>query len=481
MAERLSRKDFLRGVATGATWWLLDKVSQHPIAQNVLKLAKKEAIEGGKEILAQTKEILSEIRQSSEAVPFDLEPLPLLEPLPFLEPILNLGPVNEGEILSIVANNVPEHSAIIEGDLPSYFSDGVRYWWNTGQISKWAKDWSLNPLAVASLMQIESAGNQYAVSSAGALGLFQPMPDKFAKLPKGYNRFDPDTNAKVGLDYFSQGLTIAQKNPNYSQLGALIQAAVGYNGGHGLIGKPYSSLPLETKLFAHVFAALMTGNEQIINWYRERAVDSIVSADASLLNPQSQEKIPEKSRVFDKEKKEFLPSVGRVYQEGKISLRQTMGTQAGKLNPWNVHGNKDYLGVPSWFGQDYVTSSPNKTVIAPIEGVTEVGWDPKAGYFVSIRGSGSYQGLFFRLIHLRKEDRFVGLVKKGQKIGFQDPQEHIHVIVLWGDGTFSAQNKDVPYSLLLGPNNQPDGLYKVPNSVELFSPEPERFTWFEVR
>lgn len=184
------------------------------------------------------------------------------------------------------------------------------------------------------------------------------------------------------------------------------------------------------------------------------------------------------SKVFDTERKVRLPQVGQPYQSGNLKLRDNVGTNSGKLNDYEVHGNRNYTGVPSWLGQDFQTDSPDKTVVSPIDGVAESGWDPKAGYYISVRGTGIYEGLHVRIIHLAGKTAG-GQINRGQSISKEGPQVHLHIITLWGDGGFNASAKDVPFSLLLTEDQKPKSKYQAGSYTELYSPGDDYFKWFE--
>lgn len=146
---------------------------------------------------------------------------------------------------------------------PSYFLPGVKKW--KREIIRWSVEYQLEPRVIASLMQIESAGEQYARSRAGAVGLFQPMPDKFQA---GDDYFDPDANAGAGLTYYNYCLRRAQEL-GYRGVEAFVEAAKGYNSGASTIGKP--PLWSETEDFIAFFRALYTGlHPGIDNFYWRR-------------------------------------------------------------------------------------------------------------------------------------------------------------------------------------------------------------------
>jgi len=104
------------------------------------------------------------------------------------------------------------------------FTREVQYW--ADHILRWANASSLDPNLVAVIMQIESCGNPFAHSNAGAMGLFQVMPYHFHA---GENPYNADTNALRGLDYLSRSLEASHGNARL--------ALAGYNGGIGVIAR----------------------------------------------------------------------------------------------------------------------------------------------------------------------------------------------------------------------------------------------------
>jgi soluble lytic murein transglycosylase-like protein len=108
--------------------------------------------------------------------------------------------------------------------ISSIFTPEVQYW--SDDILKWANASSLDANLVAVVMQIESCGNPFARSGAGAMGLFQVMPFHFRH---GENPYDTNTNALRGLDYLSRSLETSRGN--------IRLALAGYNGGIGIIAR----------------------------------------------------------------------------------------------------------------------------------------------------------------------------------------------------------------------------------------------------
>ena len=130
----------------------------------------------------------------------------------------------------------------VEGQNPStsgiatIFTPSVQYWGS--KIVEWSQKWSLDPNLVATVMQIESCGDPNALSSAGAMGLFQVMPFHF---DAGENGFDPQTNAKRGLAYLQQSLEAHNGDQG--------MALAGYNGGISGSQRPASFWANETQRY----------------------------------------------------------------------------------------------------------------------------------------------------------------------------------------------------------------------------------------
>jgi len=147
-------------------------------------------------------------------------------------------------------------------EIAPFFTPEVQHWKH--KILHWAKQYGLDPNLIAVVMQIESCGNPRAVSSAGALGLFQVMPFHFAG---GEDAFDPDTNARRGLSYLKAAMERAQ--------GKVALALAGYNGGLGVIATPESTWPAETKRYAAwavpIYRDAVAGKKQsaaLQKWYK---------------------------------------------------------------------------------------------------------------------------------------------------------------------------------------------------------------------
>jgi soluble lytic murein transglycosylase-like protein len=116
------------------------------------------------------------------------------------------------------------------------FSMSVLFW--DAEIQSWADNFDLDPLLIATIMQIESCGDPNAVSPAGAQGLFQVMPYHFQP---DEDMLDPQTNAARGLTYLHKALNKAN--------GDIQLAMAGYNGGHTQIDRHPDHWPEETKRY----------------------------------------------------------------------------------------------------------------------------------------------------------------------------------------------------------------------------------------
>jgi len=137
------------------------------------------------------------------------------------------------------------------GQLSELFTPEVQRWGS--QITSWASEHGLDPNLVATVMQIETCGDAAAVSSAGALGLFQVMPYHFAGSEDG---FSPGTNALRGLNYLSKSLEHFEGNSSL--------ALAGYNGGISGASRPANEWAQETRDYQywgeHIYADAMAGN-----------------------------------------------------------------------------------------------------------------------------------------------------------------------------------------------------------------------------
>ena len=142
----------------------------------------------------------------------------------------------------------------------------VLHW--ADSISKWAAASQLDPNLAATIMQIESCGDPRAISSAGAMGLFQVMPFHFSAID---NPYAPDTNAARGLGYLAKSLQTAGGNARL--------ALAGYNGGIGLINRAEWTWPAQTKRYVQYGAPIyedarngLASSTALNEWYEKYGV-----------------------------------------------------------------------------------------------------------------------------------------------------------------------------------------------------------------
>jgi soluble lytic murein transglycosylase-like protein len=160
--------------------------------------------------------------------------------------------------------------------LSPIFRREVLHWGDS--IVKWASASNLDPNLVATVMQIESCGDPRAMSSAGAMGLFQVMPYHFLKSD---NPYTPDTNAARGLDYLARSLKAANGDARL--------AMAGYNGGIGIIPRGEWTWSAQTKRYvqygAPIYADATNGadvSNSLNEWYTKYGVSLCKQASKRL-------------------------------------------------------------------------------------------------------------------------------------------------------------------------------------------------------
>ncbi len=142
----------------------------------------------------------------------------------------------------------------------------IQHW--ADSISEWASASNLNPNLVATIMQIESCGDPRAVSSAGAMGLFQVMPFHFYSTDNPYN---PNTNAARGLAYLARSLEASNGDARL--------ALAGYNGGIGIIQRAEWTWSVQTKRYVQygtpIYQDAINGHESsnaLDEWYSKYGI-----------------------------------------------------------------------------------------------------------------------------------------------------------------------------------------------------------------
>ncbi|MEW6287547.1 MAG: transglycosylase SLT domain-containing protein [Chloroflexota bacterium] len=146
--------------------------------------------------------------------------------------------------------------------LSPIFTREVQHW--SRDILRWADASSLDPNLVAVVMQIESCGDPFARSSAGAMGLFQVMPFHFQADEDPYQ---PEVNARRGLDYLARSLNASGGN--------IRLALAGYNGGIGVITRGEWTWPAQTLRYVYYGAPIYedarsgaVSSPKLEEWYR---------------------------------------------------------------------------------------------------------------------------------------------------------------------------------------------------------------------
>lgn len=156
---------------------------------------------------------------------------------------------------------------------------------------------------IRAVLRAESAGDVRAISSAGALGLMQVMPDTWAGLRVRYrlgrDPFDPRDNIMAGAAY------LREMWDRYGDVGAMLAA---YNAGPGRYDDHRSTgraLPPETRTYVAALVPVLGGAaapETSIqradpppDW-REAAIFVVRSADARSAAPRSANERSDDSR-----------------------------------------------------------------------------------------------------------------------------------------------------------------------------------------
>ncbi len=158
----------------------------------------------------------------------------------FLLPLLGILLV--AALLFFLSSRLPSfpvsENPVWSGTLARFFTPEVLYW--EKDILVWSQIYQLDANLIATVMQIESCGDPFARSPAGASGLFQVMPYHFAT---GENPFDVSTNAMRGLSYLHQAL---------NRSGGDVRLALAiYNGGPARLGQDERWWPAETQRYVY--------------------------------------------------------------------------------------------------------------------------------------------------------------------------------------------------------------------------------------
>lgn len=160
-----------------------------------------------------------------------------------LDQTFNIGEPLRNNNLSTPNNDIYDPNA----PLADFFTISVEYW--EPAIYSWAEESQINPNLIATIMQIESCGNPYVSSHAGAQGLMQVMPANFQD---GDNQLDLNTNMRTGVSIFQDCLKYST-DPNFDgitdQGPDVGLALVCYNGGPSLLSLPQSQWYNESQAY----------------------------------------------------------------------------------------------------------------------------------------------------------------------------------------------------------------------------------------
>jgi soluble lytic murein transglycosylase-like protein len=132
--------------------------------------------------------------------------------------------------------SLPASQPAGDGSLAAYTS-GVRRW--EGKILQWEKQYGVDRHIIATIMQVESCGDDRARGPSGEYGLFQLMPIHFA--PGETRQLDPDVNAATAMGFFTR----MHQYTGYD----VYQTFIGYNGGYAAVGKSFQYLPVHTQTY----------------------------------------------------------------------------------------------------------------------------------------------------------------------------------------------------------------------------------------
>jgi hypothetical protein len=150
--------------------------------------------------------------------------------------------------------------AIAQAPLSPVFTAEVQFW--APLIAEWAVAWEIDPNLIATVIQIESCGDPFVSSGAGAQGLFQVMPFHF---DPGEDMLNVQNNARRGLAYLNGGL---DRSEGHAGL-----ALAGYNGGHSVIGRGSASWANETRRYYYWGAGIyeeasagLTESPRVAEW-----------------------------------------------------------------------------------------------------------------------------------------------------------------------------------------------------------------------
>ena len=152
---------------------------------------------------------------------------------------------------------------------------------------------------IIAVMQVESAGNMHAISSAGAMGLMQVMPSTWAELrirhALGRDPFEPRDNILAGTAY------LREMWDRYGNVAAMLAA---YNAGPGRYDEYRATarpLPAETRAYVAALTPILLGERPSGSGstvapppdWREAALFVAREIGASAADPASPDRTPD--------------------------------------------------------------------------------------------------------------------------------------------------------------------------------------------
>lgn len=173
---------------------------------------------------------------------------------------------------------------------------------HAAHISEASRRFGIPERWIRAVLRTESAGDARAISSAGALGLMQVMPNTWTELRVrhrlGHNPYDPHDNILAGTAY------LREMWDRYGDVTAMLAA---YNAGparydeHRAKGRP---LPAETRAYIALLAPVLRGERPSKNVFavtrpldwREAAIFIVRDDGASTVNPTSADRPPNDDR-----------------------------------------------------------------------------------------------------------------------------------------------------------------------------------------
>jgi len=227
------------------------------------------------------------------------------------EVVKNLG-IHAGTFFHVPEDGklVGSLSAILDKQLFPIFPPAVIA--HKDIIYQLSDEFKIAPNVIATIMAMESLGFEEAGSWAEAIGLFQPLQDKFpvelrvkngdspaVKKQKEKMMQDPITNGRAGMRYLSDAIDLSQQENNFANkndVRIFARAFIAYNGGHSIVGKPFAELPTESKEYGDHFiryaltAEIASGlrkkgysDKQIVDALHSNEVDARANALAKFL------------------------------------------------------------------------------------------------------------------------------------------------------------------------------------------------------